>query len=161
MEKPRRIFVLADTHNKFPEILSTLVRDADEIWHLGDVCAERILDELRPIGAPITVVRGNCDSNNEWPLVVDLVRGGLKIRLQHIPPEQPPDDVDLLLHGHTHVPRNEKRGGVLFLNPGCVTRPNRGSPASAAWLEIADGKVNWRLVPLRQEVDCNRPRAVR
>ncbi len=161
MEKPRRIFVLADTHNKFPAILSILARDADEIWHLGDVCAERILDELRAASRPVKVVRGNCDSNFEWPLVVDLVRGGLKIRLQHIPPEQPPDDVDLLLHGHTHVPRNEKRGGVLFLNPGCVTRPNRGSPASAAWLEIADGKVNWRLVPLRREVDCNRPRAVR
>ncbi len=161
MEKPRRIFVLADTHNKFPAILSILARDADEIWHLGDVCAERILDELRAASRPVKVVRGNCDSNFEWPLVVDLVRGGLKIRLQHIPPEQPPDDVDLLLHGHTHVQRNEKRGGVLFLNPGCVTRPNRGSPASAAWLEIADGKVNWRLVPLRQEVGCNWPRAVR
>ena len=95
MEKPRRIFVLADTHNKFPAILSILARDADEIWHLGDVCAERILDELLATGRPVKVVRGNCDSNFEWPLVVDLVRGGLKIRLQHIPPEQPPDDVAL------------------------------------------------------------------
>jgi predicted phosphodiesterase len=70
------IFVLADTHNKFPEKLLILARDADEIWHLGDVCAERILDELRATGPPVTVVRGNCDSNFEWPLVVDLVRGG-------------------------------------------------------------------------------------
>ncbi|PYL56891.1 MAG: metallophosphoesterase, partial [Verrucomicrobia bacterium] len=60
MEKPRRIFVLADTHNKFPAILSILARDADEIWHLGDVCAERILDELRATGRPVKVVRGNC-----------------------------------------------------------------------------------------------------
>ena len=144
-----KIFVLADTHNKFPEKLSTLAKDADEIWHLGDVCSERILDELRAIGPPVTLVLGNCDSNPEWPLVVDLVRGGLKFRLQHIPPERPPEDVDVVLHGHTHVPRNEKRGGVLFLNPGCVTRPNRGSAASVAWLEIVDGKINWRLVPLR------------
>jgi putative phosphoesterase len=148
----RKIFVLADTHNKFPEKLSILGRDANEIWHLGDVCAERILDELRAIGPPVTLVRGNCDSNFEWPLVVDLVRGGLRFRLQHIPPEPRTlsgKDVDVVLHGHTHVPRNEKRSGILFLNPGCVTRPNRGSPASVAWLEIADGKVNWRLVPLR------------
>jgi predicted phosphodiesterase len=46
----------------------------------------------------------------------------LKFRLQHIPPDHLPDDVDLVLHGHTHVPRNERRGSVLFLNPGCVTR---------------------------------------
>jgi hypothetical protein len=98
----------------------------------------------------VIVVRGNCDSNFEWPLVVDLVRDGLKFRLQHVPPDRPPDAVDVLLHGHTHVPRNERRGRVLFLNPGCVTRPNRGAPPSVAWLEIADGKIEWKLVQLPQ-----------
>jgi uncharacterized protein len=143
------VFVLADTHNKLPQNVVDLAKDVDEIWHLGDVCAESILDELRAIGPRITVVRGNCDSNYEWPLVVDLLRGGLKFRLQHVPPERPPEGVDIVLHGHTHVPRNERRGSVLFLNPGCVTRPNRGSPASVAWLEISDRKTNWKLVPLR------------
>ena len=143
------IFVLADTHNKLPQKIADLAREADEIWHLGDVCAEIILDELRAIGPPVTIVRGNCDDNSEWPLVVDLRRGGLKFRLQHIPPDFPPDDVDVVLHGHTHVPRNEKRGEVLFLNPGCVTRPNQDSPASVAWLEIANGKIKWKLVLLR------------
>jgi uncharacterized protein len=142
------VFVLADTHNRLPESGKAMAKNADEIWHLGDVCAETILDELRAIGPSVIVVRGNCDSNFEWPLVLDLVRSGVKIRLQHIPPDHPPDDVDLLLHGHTHVPRNERRGGVLFLNPGCVTRPNQGAPPSVAWLEIADEKVGWKLVPL-------------
>jgi uncharacterized protein len=144
-----RIFVLADTHNRLPETVREIAKDADEIWHLGDVCAETILDELRAIGAQVTVVRGNCDSNPEWPLVVDLARNGLKFRLQHIPPDHLPDDVDLVLHGHTHVPRNERRGGVLYLNPGCVTRANQGAPPSVAWLEIANGKMSWKLVPLR------------
>ena len=148
-KKSLRIFVLADTHNRLPENLNELAKDADEIWHLGDVCAEAILDELRAIGPRVTVVRGNCDSNFDWPLVIDLVRGGLKFRLQHIAPEKPPDDVDVLLHGHTHVPCNEKRANVLFLNPGCVTRPNRGSPPSVAWLEVAERKLNWELVQLR------------
>jgi uncharacterized protein len=144
-----RIFVLADTHNRLPESVREMAKDADEIWHLGDVCAEAILDELRAILPHVKVVRGNCDSNFEWPLVVDLVRGDLKFRLQHVPPERPPEDVDVLLHGHTHVPRNERRGRVLFLNPGCVTRPNRGAAPSVAWLEIADEKITWKLVLLR------------
>jgi uncharacterized protein len=144
-----RVFVLADTHDRLPEKVTELAKDADEIWHLGDVCADAILNELRAIGPGVTVVRGNCDSNFEWPLVVDLVRGGLKFRLQHVPPDRLPDDVDVVLHGHTHVPRNERRGRVLFLNPGCVTRPNRGAPPSVAWLEIANGKVTWNLVALR------------
>jgi len=144
-----RIFVLADTHNRFPQRVKEIANNADEIWHLGDVCAESILDELRAIGPRVAVVRGNCDSNFEWPLVLYLVRAGLKFRLQHIPPQESPDDIDVLMHGHTHVPRNERRGKVLFLNPGCVTRPNRGSPASVAWLEIVNGKINWKLVSLR------------
>src|SRR5436189_6004410 len=143
-----RIFVLADTHNRLPESVKKMAKDAVEIWHLGDVCAEAILDELRAIGPRVKVVRGNCDSNSERPLVLDLARGGLKFRLQHIPPDRPPDDIDVVLHGHTHVPRDQKRGGVLFLNPGCVTRPNRGSSASVAWLEVRHGKAQWRLVPL-------------
>jgi putative phosphoesterase len=147
--EPRCIFVLADTHNRLPQALSEMAKSADEIWHLGDVCAESILDDVRAIGPRVTVVRGNCDSNPNWPLVVDLVRGGLKLRLQHIPPDHSPDDVDVVLHGHTHVPRHERRGKVLFLNPGCVTRANQGAPPSVAWLEIEDGKLNWRLVPLR------------
>lgn len=144
-----RIFVLADTHNKLPWNVVDLAKGADEIWHLGDVCAAQIVDELNAIGPAVTVVRGNCDSNYEWPLVVDLERGGLKFRLQHIPPERPPGNVDVVLHGHTHVPCNEKRGNVLFLNPGCVTRPNQGAPASVAWLEVVDGKIHWRTVAVR------------
>jgi uncharacterized protein len=149
IEDGRRIFVLADTHNRLPRAVSEMAKSGDEIWHLGDVCAESVLAELRAIGPGVTVVRGNCDSNLDWPLVVDLVRGGLKLRLQHVPPDHSPDDVDVVLHGHTHVPRHERRGKVLFLNPGCVTRANQGAPPSVAWLEIEDGKLNWRLVPLR------------
>ena len=149
IEDARRIFVLADTHNRLPPAVGEMAKTADEIWHLGDVCAESVLAELRAIGPRVTVVRGNCDSNPNWPLVLDLVRGGLKLRLQHVPPDHSPDDVDVVLHGHTHVPRHERRGKVLFLNPGCVTRANQGAPPSVAWLEIEDRKLNWRLVPLR------------
>jgi hypothetical protein len=148
-EESGRIFVLADTHNRLPDSVKGIAKHADEIWHLGDVCAEAILDELRAIGPRVIVVRGNCDTNLERPLVVDLVRRGLKFRLQHVPPDHPPDDVDVLLHAHTHVPRNERRGSVLLLNPGCVTRPNRGAPPSVAWLDVADARINWKLVPLR------------
>jgi uncharacterized protein len=141
-----KIFVLADTHNKLPKAVLELAAGADEIWHLGDVCEPTITLDLEAIGLPLIVVRGNCDWNEDWPLVVNLTRDGLRFRLVHIPPEVPPENVDVILHGHTHVPRNEKRRGVLFLNPGCVTRPNRGAPRSVAWLETVGGKIKWKLV---------------
>jgi putative phosphoesterase len=150
MAWPLRIFVLADTHNHLPAKVESLANGADEIWHLGDVCDSGILETLEQIGPPVTLVRGNCDSNVEWPLLVDLKRNGVRFRLVHIPPDRTPENVDVLLHGHTHVPRNERRDGVLFLNPGCVTRPNRGAAASVANLEIAvDGKLTWRTITLR------------
>lgn len=150
MSLPLRIFVLADTHDHLPANIEALANEANEIWHLGDVCASSVLQTLERIGPRVTVVRGNCDSNFDWPLMVDLKRNGVRFRLVHIPPDSVPENVDVLLHGHTHVPRNERREGLLILNPGCVTRPNRGASASAANLEIAqDGKLTWRTVKLR------------
>src|SRR6516164_5270478 len=84
-----RVFVLADTHNKLPQTIVDLASDADEIWHLGDVCEPTIADDLEAIGPSLTVVRGNCDWNSDWPLVIDLTREGLKFRLQHFPPILP------------------------------------------------------------------------
>ena len=80
-----KVLVLADTHNKLPQQVVDLAREADEIWHLGDVCEPTITFNLEAIGPPLTVVRGNCDWNEDWPLIVDLTRGGLKFRLVHIP----------------------------------------------------------------------------
>ena len=134
-----RIAVLADTHDRLPEKVRAAVAAADEIWHLGDVCAPVILDALQTLGPPVQVVRGNCDDCPDWPFTLDLEREGFRIRLVHIPPRPAPAGCDLLLHGHTHVPRDEVLGGVRFLNPGCITRPNRGAPASFAWLELVRG----------------------
>lgn len=150
MSAPLKIFVLADTHDRLRLELESLASGADEIWHLGDVVSPCVLNEIERFGPPVTVVQGNCDSTPTWPLVVDLERNSVRFRLVHIPPPQPPNDVDVVLHGHTHVPRDEQRNGVRFLNPGCVTRPNRGAPASVAQLEIApDGSIAWQLISLR------------
>lgn len=141
-----RIAVLSDTHDKLPPALLTRLADADEIWHLGDVCAERVLDEIRALGLPVKVVRGNCDACFNWPLTLDFSRDELAIRLVHIPPPHAPPSVDLLLHGHTHVPRRDRVGTATFLNPGCITRPNRGAPRSFAWLEFTGEKAwSWQL----------------
>jgi putative phosphoesterase len=145
-----KIFVLADTHDKLPANLETLASGADEIWHLGDVCAPGILHAIEALGPPVTVVRGNCDGSVSWPLILNLKRNGTRFRLVHVPPDHPPQNIDVVLHGHTHVPRDEIIGAVRFLNPGCVTRPNRGAPPSVAMLEIAaDGKISWQRNLLR------------
>jgi len=142
-----RIAVLADTHNRLPLHLAREIAEADEIWHLGDVTEESCLEPLCALGRPLLVVQGNCDYTAHWPLTLDLEREGFSIRLIHIPPLMAPPGVDLLLHGHTHVPRNERIGATRFLNPGTVGKPNRGAPTSYAWLELLRGlPPKWEIV---------------
>lgn len=142
-----RIAVIADTHNRYPPALPSRLRGADEIWHLGDVCEPDTVVEFAQLGPPLCVVAGNCDEH-PWPLTLDLEREGNKFHLVHIPPPLAPKGVEFVLHGHTHVPRDEIDPlGVRWLNPGCITRPNRGAPASFAWLTIERGKAPlWELV---------------
>jgi putative phosphoesterase len=144
-----RIAVISDTHDRFPADLPERLRAADEIWHLGDVCAPSTLVEFEQTGVPLRVVMGNCDAH-PWPLALDLTRQGHRFHLVHIPPRSAPKGVAYVLHGHTHVPRNELDPlGVRWLNPGCITRPNRGAPASFAWLIVTRGRPpEWEPVGL-------------
>lgn len=141
-----RIAVIADTHNRLPDSLLQRLHEADAIWHLGDVCRPATLEPLLALARPIVIVRGNNDDHPSWPLYSKQVLGAHRCFLIHIPPRRPPADCELLLHGHTHVPRDETQDGVRILNPGCVTRPNRGAPKSFAWLTLrSDGSLEWRL----------------
>lgn len=140
-----RIAVIADTHDRFPEAIAADLAGAGEIWHLGDVCRPEILTRIEQIGPPVYLVRGNNDWNEEWPISRTLERGALRFLLVHISPRRTPPDCDVVLHGHTHVPRDENVDGVRYLNPGCITRPNRGAPASYAFLDVEAGTLRWEL----------------
>ncbi|ACB74761.1 metallophosphoesterase family protein [Opitutus terrae] len=145
-----RIAVISDTHDRYPPTLPSRLKEADEIWHLGDVCDPSTLVEFEQLGPPLRVVLGNCDAYAGWPLTLELERAGTRFLLIHVPPALPKTAArrpDVILHGHTHVPRDEVVGGARWLNPGCITRPNRGAPASFAWLTVNPGKrLQWELV---------------
>jgi len=144
-----RIAVLTDTHDRWPAGLAGRLRGADEIWHLGDVCAPSTLAEIGQLGIPLHVVLGNCDCNPAWPGELRLERAGMRFLLVHVPPARTPPEADVVLHGHTHVPRDETDPlGVRWLNPGCISHPRGGVPPGFAWLELTPGRLDWRLVSL-------------
>jgi putative phosphoesterase len=146
-----KIGVMSDTHDRLRARLEKLARvlgDADEIWHLGDVCEPSVLEDVLALGPPLMVVRGNCDWEDSWPLTADRTLHGVRFHLVHIPPATAPSGVDVLLHGHTHIPRDETIGGVRFLNPGTVGKP-KTHPVSCAVMELGrDGSLSWKLVLL-------------
>jgi len=141
-----RIAAISDTHNRLPDQLLRSIAAADEIWHLGDVGEEDILAKIEALGPPVKVVCGNCDHSALWPMVRNFEMEGFRISLVHIPPKQAEPGTDLLIHGHTHVPRDQMVNGTRFLNPGAVSRANKGAPPSFAWLELNRGTPpSWRI----------------
>ena len=143
-----RIAVIADTHGKLPHATLGDLRKADEIWHLGDFCDLAILGAVREIGPPVEAVLGNNDFGLDLPVSLSLDRCGRSFYLIHIPPRRA-EGADVLLHGHTHVPRDEMVGGTRFLNPGTIGKANKGVPPSYAWLTVSpSGAITWEVVLL-------------
>jgi predicted phosphodiesterase len=134
-----RIGVISDTHDRWIARVAELFRDVDEIWHLGDVCQEPILDELRTINPKLSVVLGNNDFTLDYPESLQLERGGESFHLIHILPRRPAPP-GWLLFGHTHRPLDEVHQGVHLFNPGSAGRANKGAPLSVGFLVREKGK---------------------
>ena len=143
------IAVIADTHGKFPGALASKLETADEIWHLGDYCDQKTLDAIRAIGRPFFGVLGNNDWSLYLPPRLFLERSQRSFLLTHIPRSRL-GGADFLLHGHTHVPRDEIVGLTRVLNPGAIGGVRKGAPPSWAWMELDDktGEVTWKIIPL-------------
>jgi putative phosphoesterase len=152
-----KLGLISDTHNYLDPRVADIFADVDHILHAGDVGDHLILVELEQI-APLTAVLGNNDSNLPIPETAVVTLGGKKFLLHHIvtPGLGPPaiqarilaEAPDVVMFGHSHKPFAEQIGSTLFLNPGYAGRPRFKLERSVAVLEIADGKITHRFVPL-------------
>lgn len=58
--------------------------------------------------------------------------------------------VDVILHGHTHIPRAEEANGVVYVNPGHLKKEDKkGYPPTYAILDFDPDKLTVRIVELR------------
>lgn len=96
---------------------------------------------LSGIETPLVAVRGNCDAEVDLmllPFAVEdsaaIAADGLRIVAQHghrLPSRPPVPGVrpgEVVLSGHTHIPRGETVDGVHFWNPGSPSLPKGGFP---------------------------------
>jgi putative phosphoesterase len=146
--------VISDTHGLLrPEVLAAL-RGSDHIIHAGDAGDPRILDKLVEI-APVTPVRGNVD-HGEWarkiPATNVLELSGISIYVLHnleeldLKPEAA--NFGAVVYGHSHVPKQELKNGVLYFNPGSAGPRRFGLPVSLGRLIIEDGKIDAKILVL-------------
>jgi putative phosphoesterase len=138
------IGIISDTHNKLHPSIPKLFANVNEIWHLGDVCQEDILVQLRKITPKVSVVLGNNDFRlGDYPVALDLERYGERFHLVHIPPankKEIPPSAKWLFHGHTHKPVNEVSGNLRIFSPGSAGLANKGAPLSVGLLYWTEGQ---------------------
>lgn len=137
--------VISDIHGHLSEQAYDALQPCDMILCAGDVERPTILMELDTI-APTVAVLGNCDSSlrgMDIPFTASPRIGGVRFFMTHRPEDigTVAEDVRVVVHGHTHIPREELIDGVLYLNPGSASKPRGGSKRGIARLAIDSGKV--------------------
>ena len=151
------------------ELLAALEREsAQKLLLLGDVlyhgprndlprdyAPKQVIEMLNGIKEKLLCVRGNCDTEVDqmvlaFPILADyaiLCEGTRVIYATHghvynegkLPPLE---KGDVLLHGHTHIPKCVEHEDYLYINPGSVSIPKENSPHS--YLILEEGKLTWK-----------------
>ena len=153
-ELVKTIGVISDTHGLLrPEALAGL-QGSDYIIHAGDVEDPQILDRLKEI-APVAAVRGNVDYGpwaDKIPETNVLEAEGVSIYVLHIL-----DRLDLkpeaagfaaVIYGHSHVPKQEIKNGVLYFNPGSAGPRRFSLPVSLGRLIVRGGQIEAEILNL-------------
>ncbi|HEX6572337.1 MAG TPA: metallophosphoesterase family protein [Steroidobacteraceae bacterium] len=146
--------VISDTHGKLrPEAVSAL-QGCALILHAGDIGRAQVLEDLQRLAPRVVAVRGNVDG--AWAAAVpdraEVDVEGHRVLLLHdlarLDLEPRAKGIDVVVSGHSHRPRIERRDGVLYLNPGSAGPRRFRLPVAVARLEVSRSRVDAAIVEL-------------
>ena len=120
-----------------------------------DYAPKKVIGILNERKQDILCVRGNCDTEVDqmvlqFPILADyaIFQAGEKMIFathgHHFHNEQLPPlkKGDILLHGHTHVPKCETFDTHVYLNPGSISIPKENSPHGYILWE--NNRMEWK-----------------
>ncbi len=131
----KNILLLSDTHSYVDEQILKYVKQADEVWHAGDIGNISVLDTIKEI-KPVRAVYGNVDDKTvraEYPLDNKFEIEDITVWITHIGGY--PDRYDkrvredlkkerptIFISGHSHILKVifDKKLNILHLNPGAA-----------------------------------------
>src|SRR2546430_17160588 len=149
-----RIGIISDTHGLLRPEAERGLAGVDHIIHAGDIGRPEIVDALRRI-APVTAIRGNVDSGEwarEYPDTKLVRLAGKSIYVLHdlkTLKADPGACIDVIISGHSHVPKIDTVGGVLYVNPGSAGPRRFKLPITLATLEVTREGVRPEIHDLR------------
>jgi len=131
----KKILLLSDTHSYLDEKILKYVRQADEVWHAGDIGDLKVTDELKQV-RPLRAVFGNIDDDKarmEFPLHNRFFCEGVDVWITHIGgypgkynqeirPEINANPPKLFICGHSHILKVQfdQKLNLLHMNPGAA-----------------------------------------
>jgi len=131
----KKILLLSDTHSYIDAQILKFVKQADEVWHVGDIGDLNVTDTIKKL-KPLRAVYGNIDDADarlEFPLdnkfTVENVSvwmthiGGYPNRYnQRIREEIKTNSPTIFISGHSHILKvqYDKKLNLLHLNPGAA-----------------------------------------
>lgn len=161
-----KIGVISDTHipdrsKDLPKEILEAFKNVDMVIHAGDLVDLSVIDQLKRVCPNVKAVWGNMDPEEvkrRLPQKEIIKLGNYTIGLTHGygPPKNlieimadifKDDKPDIIIFGHAHAPTNEKRGNVLYFNPGSPTDKIFSPYNSYGIIEI-NGKINARIVKI-------------
>ena len=130
-----KILLLSDTHSFIGDDILKYVKQADEVWHAGDIGDLKVTDAIKKL-KPLRAVYGNIDNAEarlEFPEHLKFRCEGVKVWITHIggyPGRYAPairnqiriHTPDLFICGHSHILKviNDKKLKLLHMNPGAA-----------------------------------------
>ncbi|SFC56058.1 hypothetical protein SAMN05443252_104312 [Bacillus sp. OV322] len=147
-----KILVLSDSHGSMEGLKAIKERhqkECDAMIHCGD----SELQKSDPLMQGFLAVRGNCDSDANYPdILVEeigkfrfLITHGhhynVKMTLLSLSYKSSEEEADIVCFGHSHIAGSEMIGKTLFINPGSITLPKARLEKTYAILETEEQEV--------------------
>jgi uncharacterized protein len=142
-----RLGLIGDTQGRYRvaallDFVAARFAAVDEIWHAGDWQEEAVLEGLRALGKPLTVVNGNAPDDPRVPMQVRRHLEGLEVGMVHRPPKRGDPwaaELDICIYGHTHRWRDETVGRTRFINVSTPTAAGLTRERTMGLLTLDDG----------------------
>jgi len=131
----KKILLLSDTHGHIDDDILKYVKQADEVWHAGDIGNLSVSDAIKTL-KPLRAVYGNiddakvrvefpehnrflCENVDVWITHIGGYPNKYDIRVKNDIFKNPPK---LFISGHSHILKviNDKTLNLLHMNPGAV-----------------------------------------
>ena len=128
-----KILLISDTHGYMDESILKYARQADEVWHAGDIGDLAVTDAIEEV-TQVRAVHGNidnhliqqefpvhqrfhCENVDVWITHIGGYPGRYDRRVREKIREKPPA---LFISGHSHILKvmNDKELNLLHMNPG-------------------------------------------